>query len=337
MEALGAAVSGRGSSILDLRDAAAYHALVLSAENASVETQRNYLFHWRILIDYCEASGTGIDLAAFSRETIRAASEWYRRRANPTSSRQGAVGVRQFVQRMNTAGNFLIREEVIPENQFRVIRAPRVEKVLRKPFTEIEVNAMWGASQRTRNPERDAALFLLLLNTGMRIGEAAALTLDKVDLARNQITVGAQGKSRRERIVPIGSLIQRDGGRAPRAIRAYLKVRPGTVFDQNRLFLSHDGRPMRAAVLSNVVKRLGHMAGVDDPIPHRLRHLFATDYLTQYPGDESGLRRIIGHLSHAVLEDYVHLAQSTIAERAGHVALSERWLTTSPHNLRKSS
>lgn len=331
LEAAGNAGSSRGgpSTVVDLRDAAAYHALVLSTENASLETQRNYLFHWKILIDYCEASGAGISLAEFNRETIRAASEWYRRRANPQSSRQGAVGVRQFVQRMNTAGNFLIREEVIPDTQFRSVRAPRVAKVLRKPFSEVEVNALWGAAQRTRNPERDSALFLLLLNTGMRIGEAAGLTVDKLDLARNQVTVGAEGKSRRERLVPIGSVTQRDGGRAVRAIKGYLKVRPGTAFDQGRLFLSHDGHPLRAVALSNVIKKLGEMAGVDNPIPHRLRHLFATDYLTQYPGDETGLRRIIGHVSHAVLEDYVHLAQSTIAERASHVALSERWLANS--------
>lgn len=332
VEALGTAVlSGKGpKAIVDLRDAAAYHALVLSAENASTETQRNYLFHWKILIDYCDASGTGIALSEFTRETIRAASEWYRRRANPNSSRQGAVGVRQFVQRMNTAGNFLIREEVIPESQFRSVRAPRVAKVLRKPFDEVEVNAMWGAAQRTRNPERDSALFLLLLNTGMRIGEAASLSLEKIDLSRNQITIGAEGKSRRERLVPIGSVAQRDGGRAVRALKTYLKVRPGTAFDQGRLFLSAEGHPLPAVSLSNIIQRLGDLAGIDNPIPHRLRHTFATDYLTQYPGDETGLRRIIGHVSNAVLEDYVHLAQSTIADRAGHVALSERWLGTSP-------
>lgn len=312
--------------ILNLRDAAAYHALVLSAEGASLETQRNYLFHWRKLIDFCDASGAGIDLSLFTAELVRGASEWYRRHANAAASRQGAVGVRQFNQRMNTAGNFLIRETIIPEAQYRPVKAPRVAKVLRRPFTHVEISAMWGACQQSRNPERDEALFLLLLDTGMRIGEAAALTLDKLNMVTCQVVVGEHGKSKRERIVPLGSTERRDGGRTLRALRRYLAVRPGTAFDQSLLFLSHEGYPIRPVALSQAIQGLGKIAGVVQPIPHRLRHTFCTDYLTMYPGDEIGLRRIVGHLSHAVLEDYVHLSQSTVAERAGHVALSERWL-----------
>jgi hypothetical protein len=53
---------------------------------------------------------------------------------------------------------------------------------------------------------------------------------------------------------------------------------------------------------------------------------FCTVYLTEYPGDELGLRRIVGHLSTDVLADYVHLAEQAIAQRAGRVAPSQNWL-----------
>jgi len=45
-----------------------------------------------------------------------------------------------------------------------------------------------------------------------------------------------------------------------------------------------------------------------------------------YPGDEIGLRRIIGHISSQILADYVHFAQFIIAERAGRASLAEQWL-----------
>jgi hypothetical protein len=45
-----------------------------------------------------------------------------------------------------------------------------------------------------------------------------------------------------------------------------------------------------------------------------------------YPGDEIGLRRIVGHLSSEITRSYVHFAQSIIAERAGHASLADLWL-----------
>jgi integrase len=75
-----------------------------------------------------------------------------------------------------------------------------------------------------------------------------------------------------------------------------------------------------------LIHRLGDLAGVEDATPHRFRHTFCTVYLTQYPGDELGLRRIVGHLSSDVLADYVHLAEQAIAQRAGRVAPSQNWL-----------
>jgi hypothetical protein len=91
----------------------------------------------------------------------------------------------------------------------------------------------------------------------------------------------------------------------------------------NRLFLGRDGFPLSANAGADIIKRLGQAAGVENCIPHRLRHTFATWYLTSHPGDELGLRRIIGHASNEVTADYVHLAQSTVAQRAGQSSLAE--------------
>lgn len=311
---------------MDLRDAAAYHALVLNAEGASLATQRNYLFYWRKLIEYCDLHERGVELEAFTGDLIRSASIWYRGQVNPGSSRGGAQAVRQFVQKMNTAGNLMIRESIIPQEQFRVIKAPRVAKLTREPFSQLEIAAMSGMVSRTRSPERDEALLLLLLDTGMRIGEANTLTLDKLDLAEHRVTIGEHGKGRQERVVSIGSADRRDGGRTVRALKKYLAIRPGGRFDHNRVFLSYDGKVITTEALSDAIQHLGDLAGVKHPIPHRLRHTFCTEYLMAYPGDEIGLRRIVGHLSAAVLSDYIHFSQSVIAERLGRVALSERWL-----------
>jgi integrase len=41
---------------------------------------------------------------------------------------------------------------------------------------------------------------LFLLDTGMRIGEAVTVTLDKLELAHHRIVIGLEGKGQRERI-----------------------------------------------------------------------------------------------------------------------------------------
>jgi integrase/recombinase XerD len=224
---------------------------------------------------------------------------------------------------MKLWANFLEREGVLLDSPLAKLRRVKIAKRLRQPFTQTEIIALWGACRQTQNPLRDEVLFLLLLDTGMRIGEACTLMLGHVRLDERVIIVGGSGKGRRERLVPIGQQSKRDGGRTIRALRAYLDQRPESPRGSDRLLLGRDGYPLEAAGGSEAIERLGKLAGVVDCGPHRLRHSYATWYLTQYPGDELGLRRIIGHVSKDVLADYVHLSQTTIAQRAGNVALSE--------------
>jgi site-specific recombinase XerC len=221
---------------MNLSDAATLHQLMLEAEGTSLKTQRNYGFYWKKLIAFCEESGLGDSVEQFSPDLIRQAAIWYRNRAG--GRRGGQVGGRQFVQRMNTIGAMLIREGIIRESAYRSLKLPRVAKLLRAPFTQTEIAAMWGAAQNSRNPERDEALLLLLLDTGMRIGEAATLEVDKLDLAARQLIIGELGKGRRERIVPIGDDAHRDGGRTVRALKKYLVVRPESRYARGRIFSS---------------------------------------------------------------------------------------------------
>jgi site-specific recombinase XerD len=312
--------------VVDLSDAAAYHVLTLQAEHASEQTQRHYLFYCRQLIDGFASMGIGLDPMNLTTTNMRSVLAWYRKHVNQHSSRGGEVSVKIFAMRAKTFSKFMAREQIIPDDLLRTLRVPRVTKILREPFTQTEVNAMWGACRGVTQPEREEALFLLLLDTGMRIGEAASLKIDRLRLDQRQVIVGADGKGRRERLVPIGDGSKRDGGRVLRALRNYLVVRKPREPDTGRLFLSREGRPMSAGAASEAIQRLGELAGVHNPIPYRLRHTFCTWYLVAFPGDEIGLRQIVGHLSHDVLADYVHYSHSVIADRAGRASLAEAWL-----------
>jgi site-specific recombinase XerD len=321
----------RREDVLDLDNAATYHLQTLAIEGATAATQRQYEFYWDLLIDGMLALHVPLEVASLDTNNVRAVLAWYRDRVNPASSRHGAVSVRTLAARAKTFARFLEREGILPDDTLRTLKVPRVGKILREPYTQIEVNAMWGVARSSRTAARDEALFLLLLDTGMRIGEAATLTIDRLRLDQRQALVGRDGKGRRERLVPMGDGAKRDGGCTVRALRAYLTIRPAHGQDAGRLFLSHEGRPLSSEGASRIIQRLGEASGVQNPIAHRLRHTFCTWYLVAFPGDEIGLRRIVGHLSHEVTADYVHFAQSIIADRAGRASLAEQWLGNGVH------
>lgn len=309
---------------MDLRDAVSYHQLVVASEGRTDKTQRQYLHFERIFLRYLDQAGVKPELAALNPANVRAALDWYKTLPNEgRRTRGGEVAGMVFVDIMRLFARFLEREGILSDDPLRNLRRVKIAKRLRQPFTQTELVALWGACKQSAYPVRDEALFLLLLDTGMRIGEACTLTLDRVRLDQRLVIVGDEGKGRRERLVPIGGSDKRDGGRTLRALRAYLDRRPERDRGVNRVFLGRDGYPLEAAGGSEIIERLGKIAGVENAGPHRLRHTFATFYLTVHVGDELGLRRIIGHVSKEVLADYVHLSQSTLAERAGCASLAE--------------
>lgn len=298
---------------MDLLDCAAYHSLALQAEGRSPATLRLYLSYERRFLEFLESRRIPPTLEALSPLNVRNATEWFKAdRAH--GARGGQVAVQTFVTTLKTWANFLERETIVDASPLARVKRPRVPKLLRSPFSAQEIQALWAASRQTRMPIRDEALLLLLLDTGMRIGEAMSLTLDKLHLDERHIVVGLAGKSRRERMVPLGDPTKRDGGKTMRALRTWLRERPQRPV-QN-VFVDRRGFALSAEAV-DIFRRIGAIADVSNAIPHRARHSFATHYLTAHPGDEIGLRQIIGHTSDVVLADYVHMATSTIASRAG--------------------
>lgn len=306
----------------DLRDAVSFHQLVLAANGASVHTQKQYLAYEVLFLAFLERRKVAPALNELNLQRVREFLVWYRNQPHPRRTRGGEVAARAAADILKRLGQILEDNEFVEANPLRKLQRPRVAKFTRQPFSPQELNAMLGACYRTQYAARDEALYLLLLDTGMRIGEACSIELDHLDLPGRSVVV--MGKGRRERLVPIGTSEKRDGGRVVRSLHRYLALReelaqPSMAY----LFAARDGRRLTAEGGNDMIKRVAALADVKDAYPHRLRHTFCTHYLTVHPGDELGLRRIVGHLSRNVLADYVHLAQSTIAQRAGQASIAE--------------
>lgn len=313
-------------TITRLDDAIQLHALALQAEGRSIHTQKQYLAYEQRFLNWLEQHGKPLTIESLAPVNVSEFLAAYRSEKHPRRRRGGEVAVRAASDILKRLGQVLEDQGVIDENPLRRMRRPRIAQILRQPFTQVELVALHAAARRSQQPLRDTALFLLLLDTGMRIGEACGLRLDDVDLVRGQIRIGTQSKGRRERLVPLSGV--RD--RARKALAAYLERRPEAPWADGRVFIGRDGHPLTPEGGHDVIARLGKVAGVDNCFPHRLRHHFATEYLKVHVGDELGLREILGHVSQRVLSSYIHFAGQTIRQRAARVTPSDSLPTPAP-------
>ncbi|HEX2348888.1 MAG TPA: tyrosine-type recombinase/integrase [Ktedonobacterales bacterium] len=173
---------------------------------------------------------------------------------------------------------------------------------------------------RTETGARDQALFLLLLDTGMRAGEVCGLRLQDTHLDEGYAIV--LGKGRKQRPVKIGA-------RAGKAVRFYLlHWRRPTLPHEEHVFLtcrgvsnagdafaSAGGEPLTVNALDQIFRRIGRQAGVERLHPHLLRHTFACMHLLRYR-DPFGLKSLLGHTTLQMTNHYCEAVQQMDVVRA---------------------
>ena len=147
-------------------------------------------------------------------------------------------------------------------------------------YTPREIDDVLAAARRLRPPLRAAtqtALLGLLAATGMRSGEAMALTRSDVDLVEGVITV-RHAKFDRMRLVPLHPSVTT-------ALRAYATTRdrlcPTPSVD--RFFVSVTGRALHRretdGVFRDITASIGLRTDTVHPRVHDLRHAFAVHSL----------------------------------------------------------
>lgn len=212
-----------------------------------------------------------------------------------------------YFRTLRALANWLLAEGLIETSFVKNVRAPKCPKDKINPLSEEDVQKMIDAARRTRNPERNAAIILLLVDSGLRAAELCSLKVRDVDRDSGEINVVGKGKKRRPVYV---------GQRARRAVFKWLEERKGSKGD-DPLFISEGGLTpgdkLTPGGLFRIVQACGKGAGVAGVGPHDLRRSFAVFYLKN-GGDLFSLQAIMGHESLTVLRRYVELAQRDVSE-----------------------
>jgi integrase/recombinase XerC len=157
---------------------------------------------------------------------------------------------------------------------------------------------------------RDRAALELLYGSGLRVGELASLTLDRVDLRRGRVLV--LGKGSKERDVPVSEY-------AVEALRSYLRVgRPAIAPEGSRhLFFNRRRRRFSERDIRSMVQRYGATLLPGRRVtPHTLRHSFAT-HLLEGGADIRAVQELLGHASVATTQRYTHVSRRRLFDAYG--------------------
>ena len=215
------------------------------------------------------------------------------------------------------------------------VPAPHFTKAEVEPFEQDEIRAMLKACEfkreaqtnfrrrftmRRSTAQRDQAIILVLLDTGLRSSELCSLNLGDFDLKTGKLVVrhGPAGgaKGGKGRIVYLGKA-------AGRSLWRYTVTREDKGSEDSPLFAAGNRRFSRDT-LRQLIVHLGECANVKSCHPHRFRHTFALTYLRS-GGDVFTLQRLLGHSSLEMVQHYSRIAQVDIEQAHRRASPADNW------------
>ena len=216
---------------------------------------------------------------------------------------------------------FLVDRELLPyEILHKKIRITP-EELLPKAIPAQDIKSLLGVIDTTR----DRALILLLLRTGMRIGELLNVAVSDIHLPERKILLYLGEKNYQGRIVYYSE-------DAEKALKNWIDIR-----DKNRryLFYSRTRQNISYVAAWTVMKQAIETAGLSGRgySLHSLRHTFATDMLN------AGLRlevlqQLLGHRSIEITRRYARMSDTTReVEYFKAMATIEKGGTHEPHRI----
>ncbi len=218
------------------------------------------------------------------------------------------TSVRRKIITLKCFYSYLIDTEIIERSPFsklkfrfkqehklpKTLSVKDVAKIL-NCFNEINYEALTVFAKFEYT--RDSALIDLLISTGIRIGEAAAITLNDVIVPERTLLI--HGKGRKQRLIYISSPVTWS------RLTALIKERKYS--DGNNLFINRYGNPISIHGIEYIYKKYLKKANIGvHSTPHYLRHTFATNLLAN-GADLRSVQEILGHASVATTQIYTEV------------------------------
>jgi len=268
------------------------------AEGKSPKTIAWYREMLHDYIRYLEKTNKEANLASLEMVSVRDFVVHEQGRGLSPYSVQGKV------RALKAFSSWLFNEGYTSENILLTLKVPKAPLNLIEPLTDQEIDKLVTyQNPLTALGSRNIAVFILLLDSGLRISELCGLKYEDAHIEEGYLKVF--GKGAKERIVPIGALSQK------MLWRYVFHFRPEPLTpDDDYLFLTLDGKPLVVNAVKLLLNRWGKKAGVPRLHAHLCRHTYATNFLCHNCGDVFRLQQILGHTTLEMVRKYVHYASA---------------------------
>lgn len=174
------------------------------------------------------------------------------------------------------------------------IAHPKYEVKPPRILSKIEYRALRDAC---RSDVRMYAIVEMFLQTGIRIGELAALATG--DAKNTDLHIAAQ-EGHAERTVPLNKA-------AKEALDHYLSIRSANA-QSKALFITKTGRPLLIRNIRTAIDRYFRIAGIEGAKVNDLRHTFIAHHLMAGTSITT-LSKLVGHKRLSTTERYLELVK----------------------------
>lgn len=193
----------------------------------------------------------------------------------------------------NVLFTYAMKNDIIEKDYAQYVDIGQREgKVNRKPFTQEEIQKIFDNVNKIEYMDT----ILIMIYTGLRVGELLDLKIDNIHLDERYMIGGFKTEAGTNRIIPINKKIE------PFIKKYYEQNR-----DKEYLIINSLGRPFtysnyRREKWDNIMEKLK----LDGHRPHDCRHTFAT-LMDNVNANKLSIKRIMGHASPDITDKvYTH-------------------------------
>lgn len=251
------------------------------------------------LLNYFSKNG----IAAFEKVTIEDL-EGYRQ--NLQDNNYTPKSISRKINSTRTFFRYLLENNIIKDNVSEKLSHPRFEVKPPRILSEMEYRSLRDVS---RIDIRLYSIVEILLQTGIRIGELAGLTLDDIRQSKDgkiNFLYIKQAGSHAARKVPLNKS-------AKKAIDEYMNVRPET--EEDTLFVTKNGRPLLVRNIRTAIDKAFERAGIKNAKVNDLRNTFIAHHLANGI-DLRVVSKLVGHKRLSTTEKYLNTIKTEVNEES---------------------
>ena len=268
--------------------------LYCEARRLTPATREFYRIKLGLFIRWCESEGVHALHELTAHHIRRYLVHLSRRKLSSQYQHNLARAIRAFL-------NYCVRDELLEKSPFDKVQMPRLEKKILEALSPTDIHAIL----RSCISERDKALCLFLLDSGVRASELVALNVGDIDLKTGVVLVRL-GKGQKGRTTYVGA-------RTRKQIKRYWAERSDTRPHTPAFASEFKNGRLRVDGLVQLMERLQGRSCVTICTAHTFRRTFAINCLRNGM-NVYVLARLMGHADITILRQYLPLLEADLQD-----------------------